>query len=154
MPAVLYQTCSMTAYCGEQNVWGKLGKEGKNKVKKKHKNKRELHAKDSCVQHPECCVGLGSLYPSSGVTDGHLMKVDSPIHNFSSTCVLKFIGSNGEGRQKQKQDYWDTVGLWEETKKEEEKREKRIGISEFYVLLFTFDFVSKPINWSGYFWKI
>lgn len=34
---VLYQTCFVSAYCGEQNVWGESGMAGKNKVKQKTK---------------------------------------------------------------------------------------------------------------------
>lgn len=51
------------------------------------------------------------------------MSRDPPIHNFTSTNILKCIGSNGEGRQKQKQN-WIIEMQWVCEKKLKRGREK------------------------------
>lgn len=98
--------------CGEQTVCGELGIEAGNKVKQ---NKRGLCSKHNCMQRPECDDGLGRLQPGSWTTGEGPPTGHPPTHGFSSTHALRFIGSNGEGRPKQKtkQDCWEAVGLWE-----------------------------------------
>lgn len=75
VPSVLYQTCSVSGYCAEQDVWGKLGVQGEKWTKQ---NKRELNFKENCVQWPEGYEGLSSLHQSSRATDRYLLNGDPP----------------------------------------------------------------------------
>lgn len=95
---ILYQTCSVNAYCGEWECLRTIRNGGRKSSKTKQKGvalQRQL-----CATNWDLPRAL-QLHPRSRATDDCLLKEDPHTHNFSCIYFLKFIGANGEERQKQ-----------------------------------------------------